>query len=153
MGSEIEAEQKRQCWECLQRRLVCDFTRPACKKCIRRGKDCPGYDGKKPLKWVEHGKGTSKHRQRRNCPKKDSEERQNATHTAAVQCPVTNDEISPITLLADEVSPVTLSADEAYYEDFEVAFNPTFELFDETADIVRTINYCKWIAELLSLLS
>lgn len=41
---------QKQCWECMKRRLVCDFTRPSCKKCSKRGIECPGY-GRKPLKW------------------------------------------------------------------------------------------------------
>lgn len=40
----------KQCWECLKRRLVCDFSGPSCRKCRKRGVDCPGY-GPKPLVW------------------------------------------------------------------------------------------------------
>ncbi|KAK4096853.1 hypothetical protein N658DRAFT_408306, partial [Parathielavia hyrcaniae] len=43
----------KQCWECRGRRLVCDFARPSCRKCQARGVDCPGYDDKKPLKWLQ----------------------------------------------------------------------------------------------------
>ncbi|KAL2128554.1 hypothetical protein VTI74DRAFT_9026 [Chaetomium olivicolor] len=43
----------RQCWECRRRRLVCDFTRPQCRKCQVRGVACPGYEGNKPLKWLQ----------------------------------------------------------------------------------------------------
>lgn len=43
-----------QCWACRRKRLVCDSTRPACKKCFKRGTVCPGY-GAKPLTWVEPG--------------------------------------------------------------------------------------------------
>ncbi|KAL1596423.1 hypothetical protein SLS60_009069 [Paraconiothyrium brasiliense] len=50
----------RQCWECLKRRLVCDCTLPHCKKCIKKGGECPGYDAQKPLQWVEPGKVTSR---------------------------------------------------------------------------------------------
>ncbi|KAF2264139.1 hypothetical protein CC78DRAFT_560443 [Lojkania enalia] len=60
----MQAVQKRQCWECLRRRLVCDFGQPACKKCTSSGKECPGYDEKKPLKWLDPGKVTSKSRKR-----------------------------------------------------------------------------------------
>lgn len=56
----------RQCWECLKRRLVCDYTLPHCKKCAKNGKTCPGYDEQKPLQWVEPGKVTS--RKRRKAP-------------------------------------------------------------------------------------
>ncbi|KAF2100044.1 hypothetical protein NA57DRAFT_38240 [Rhizodiscina lignyota] len=37
------------CQQCKVRKLKCDETRPACKNCIRRGNDCPGYT--KVLKW------------------------------------------------------------------------------------------------------
>ena len=60
----------RQCWECLRRRLVCDHTIPHCKKCIKRGRECPGYDAQKPLQWVEPGKITSR---KRTKPSKRSE--------------------------------------------------------------------------------
>lgn len=47
-----------QCWACRRKRLVCDSTRPACKKCFKRGTVCPGY-GAKPLTWVEPGQKKS----------------------------------------------------------------------------------------------
>ncbi|KAK4236604.1 hypothetical protein C8A03DRAFT_45407 [Achaetomium macrosporum] len=49
-----------QCWECRRRRLVCDSTRPRCRKCQVRDVDCPGYDGKKPLKWLQPQQVNSK---------------------------------------------------------------------------------------------
>ncbi|POR34951.1 Uncharacterized protein TPAR_04869 [Tolypocladium paradoxum] len=52
---------KKQSWECLKRRLVCDFSRPLCKKCCARGVSCPGYDHK-PLKWMAPGQTRSKQR-------------------------------------------------------------------------------------------
>ena len=60
----------RQCWECLKRRLVCDYTMPHCNKCVKKGRECPGYDAKKPLQWVETGKITSR---KRTKPSKKSE--------------------------------------------------------------------------------
>jgi hypothetical protein len=42
------------CWACRKGRLICDFTRPACRKCQARGTDCPGY-GAKPLVWIPNG--------------------------------------------------------------------------------------------------
>ena len=59
----------RQCWECLKRRLVCDHTLPHCKKCVKAGKECPGYDAQKPLQWVEPGKVTSRRRKKDLTPK------------------------------------------------------------------------------------
>lgn len=58
----ITTPPKRQCWECLRRRLVCDFTLPSCKKCQKAGKTCPGYDPQKPLQWLAPGKVTSRRR-------------------------------------------------------------------------------------------
>lgn len=57
----------RQCWDCLKRRLVCDFTLPHCKKCLKNGRQCSGYDEKKPLQWVETGHVLS--RKRRKAPR------------------------------------------------------------------------------------
>lgn len=64
-----EKKATRQCWECLKRRLVCDHTLPHCRKCIKAGKDCPGYDEQKPLQWVEPGKVTSRRRNKNTAPK------------------------------------------------------------------------------------
>lgn len=60
----IEDGRKRHCWECLRRRLVCDFTLPACNRCIKSGITCPGYDEKEPnrLKWLAPGKIKSRTR-------------------------------------------------------------------------------------------
>ncbi|UPX10496.1 uncharacterized protein EKO05_0001154 [Ascochyta rabiei] len=64
-----EEKATRQCWECLKRRLVCDHTLPHCRKCIKAGKECPGYDEQKPLQWVEPGKVTSRRRKKDGPPK------------------------------------------------------------------------------------
>lgn len=64
-----EERATRQCWECLKRRLVCDHTLPHCKKCIKAGKDCPGYGEQKPLQWIEPGKVTSRRRKKDSPPK------------------------------------------------------------------------------------
>ncbi|KAF1953429.1 hypothetical protein CC80DRAFT_477989 [Byssothecium circinans] len=64
--AEKEEKEKatRQCWECLKRRLVCDCTLPHCKKCVKNGKECPGYGDQKPLQWVANGKVTSRRRRK-----------------------------------------------------------------------------------------
>ena len=56
------ADDNRPCWECLRRRLVCDYTRPACRKCVRTGIVCPGYGNAKPLKWLTPGSVTFRRR-------------------------------------------------------------------------------------------
>ncbi|QMW44407.1 hypothetical protein G4B11_007827 [Aspergillus flavus] len=60
------ATHQRHCWECMRRRLVCDFARPTCNKCRSAGVACPGYDEKKPLRWLAPGKVTSRARRRRS---------------------------------------------------------------------------------------
>ncbi|KAF3765324.1 putative C6 finger domain protein [Cryphonectria parasitica EP155] len=56
--SVVESARQRHCWECVRRRLVCDFKRPACTRCSASGLDCPGYGGVKPLRlrWLDPGK-------------------------------------------------------------------------------------------------
>ncbi|KAF2014582.1 hypothetical protein BU24DRAFT_451583 [Aaosphaeria arxii CBS 175.79] len=66
--SDKPTNQRRQCWACFKRRIVCDFGLPACKKCQNAGMECPGYDEKKPLKWLEPGRVTSKTRTKRKIP-------------------------------------------------------------------------------------
>ena len=56
-------EVPKQCWECRKRRLVCDSTKPTCKKCRVRRVECPGYTSK-PLKWTQPC--TDKPRRRRD---------------------------------------------------------------------------------------
>jgi len=53
---------KRHCWECLRRRLVCDGGQPFCHKCDGAGVVCPGYDDKKPLRWIANGTISSRPR-------------------------------------------------------------------------------------------
>lgn len=59
----VEAR-KRHCWECLRRRLVCDFQVPCCKRCVGSGVNCPGYAEIPPirLKWLAPGKVKSRQR-------------------------------------------------------------------------------------------
>ncbi|OLN96703.1 hypothetical protein CCHL11_02335 [Colletotrichum chlorophyti] len=48
--------QRRHCWECQRRRIVCDSALPFCGKCRAAGLVCPGYEDKKPLTWLAPGK-------------------------------------------------------------------------------------------------
>ncbi|KAK6204176.1 hypothetical protein LQW54_008410 [Pestalotiopsis sp. IQ-011] len=63
---QIPVREKRHCWECMRRRLVCDSAPGACNKCKNRGVVCPGYDDKKPLRWLTPGKVLSKPRRPKN---------------------------------------------------------------------------------------
>ncbi|CAI0653183.1 unnamed protein product [Colletotrichum noveboracense] len=65
-SSSPEAPDRRRCWECLRRRLVCDATRPVCNKCRVAGIVCPGYDDKKPLTWLAPGKVTCRTRRKKS---------------------------------------------------------------------------------------
>ncbi|KAK8054600.1 hypothetical protein PG994_009667 [Apiospora phragmitis] len=58
MADSSDSSPKRHCWECRRRCLVCDFTQPACKRCISSGVDCPGYSTVKPVRiqWLPPGR-------------------------------------------------------------------------------------------------
>ncbi|KAL2266660.1 hypothetical protein VTJ83DRAFT_6012 [Remersonia thermophila] len=53
------------CWECRRRRLVCDGTKPICKRCRAAGIVCPGYADRKPLTWLAPGRVVSRPRKKR----------------------------------------------------------------------------------------
>ncbi|KAI1111532.1 putative C6 finger domain protein [Nemania sp. NC0429] len=73
----MEDDQRYHCWECSRRRLVCDSTRPVCRRCAMTGLTCPGYGGVEPskLRWLAPGRVVSRTRR----PKRPSPN----THTAA----------------------------------------------------------------------
>ncbi|KAI0197162.1 C6 zinc finger domain-containing protein [Xylaria flabelliformis] len=60
----MEDDQRYHCWECFWRRLVCDSTRPICRRCIMTGIACPGYSEVEPsrLKWLAPGRVVSRTR-------------------------------------------------------------------------------------------
>ncbi|KAK1974710.1 fungal-specific transcription factor domain-containing protein [Colletotrichum cereale] len=64
LSSSREAPERRRCWECLRRRLVCDAITPVCNKCRVAGIVCPGYDDKKPLTWLAPGRITCRTRRK-----------------------------------------------------------------------------------------
>ena len=74
------AQKNHHCWECRRRRLVCDSTKPVCKKCQLARIVCPGYDEKQPLRWLKPGKVTCRTRkskspsEREDAPKKEGRE-------------------------------------------------------------------------------
>ena len=83
MAETGEKRATRKCWECLQRRLVCDKTLPRCNKCQKRGGQCSGYDDAKPLQWVQPGMVTSKRRR-----KKDGSSRKRSSDNTAAETEV-----------------------------------------------------------------
>lgn len=79
--SGTEKTQRRHCWECLRRRLVCDSTHPICIRCSTRGVICPGYDNSKPLKWLSPGRVTSRNRRLKGASSDKIEDDHNETTT------------------------------------------------------------------------
>ncbi|KAI0402884.1 fungal-specific transcription factor domain-containing protein [Xylaria palmicola] len=69
----MEDDQRYHCWECSRRRLVCDSTRPVCRRCLMAGIKCPGYNGIEPsrLKWLAPGRVVSR-TPRMNRPSSDT---------------------------------------------------------------------------------
>ncbi|KXH59010.1 hypothetical protein CNYM01_08455 [Colletotrichum nymphaeae SA-01] len=67
-----EIPEKRRCWECQRRRLVCDSVKPVCNKCRASGIVCPGYDDRKPLTWLAPGKVTCRTRRKGRVVDKDT---------------------------------------------------------------------------------
>lgn len=46
---------RKRCWDCVRRRLVCDLGRPACNRCQTAGFTCSGYGDKKPVQFLAPG--------------------------------------------------------------------------------------------------
>ncbi|KAI5859444.1 fungal-specific transcription factor domain-containing protein [Durotheca rogersii] len=63
----MEQRQKRHCWECRRRCLVCDFALPGYKRCSSSGVECPGYGNVKPtrFKWLAPGRVNSRSRRQK----------------------------------------------------------------------------------------
>ncbi|KAL8369694.1 hypothetical protein RB595_000164 [Gaeumannomyces hyphopodioides] len=57
-----KAAPKRHCWECLRQNLVCDATKPGCRRCALAATSCPGYGDTKPtrLRWLAPGRVKSR---------------------------------------------------------------------------------------------
>ncbi|KAK5625752.1 hypothetical protein RRF57_001468 [Xylaria bambusicola] len=66
----MEDGQRYHCWECSRRHLVCDSTRPVCRRCIMARITCPGYGGVEPLrlKWLAPGRVVSRARRLKRPP-------------------------------------------------------------------------------------
>lgn len=63
------------CWECLRREVACDATHPACRICIDKGLVCPGYENRKPLRWLVPGTVTAWPRKRKKQQDKKKEQK------------------------------------------------------------------------------
>ncbi|KAF2004178.1 hypothetical protein P154DRAFT_617399 [Amniculicola lignicola CBS 123094] len=120
---------KRQCWECLRRRLVCDFARPGCKKCQTHGAECPGYGEKKPLKWLAPGKVKSRTRKQ----------------ALVKRTPHTSHDLEKCTVALTAITINELKAAEEMMEGWEgwadVEFVPRNELRSDLLDVVQAVYY------------
>ncbi|KAI0899558.1 fungal-specific transcription factor domain-containing protein [Annulohypoxylon nitens] len=50
MGTKSSEPQTKECRNCVLRRIRCDGTLPHCKKCMKKGTQCPGYG--QHIRWV-----------------------------------------------------------------------------------------------------
>lgn len=88
-----DKENKIPCWDCRKRSLICDYTRPACHRCIAKGLNCAGYDGTPPrqLKWLAPGRVSSRNRR---STKKDSSKKKAKTDISSTSSS-TSREVTP----------------------------------------------------------
>lgn len=119
-----ETGQRRQCWECTRRRLVCDSTKPHCNKCRVSGTECPGYGERKPLKWLAPGKVKSRNRKSRY-PLANK-----GSGNDTIVC-TTNGKKDQSQIMHRQIGE----------EELDIAI-PVIGLESETCAIVRAIDYC-----------
>ncbi|KAF2471146.1 C6 zinc finger domain-containing protein [Lindgomyces ingoldianus] len=114
----MEENRKRHCWECLRRCLVCDSTRPICKRCSTSGTVCPGYSDAKParLRWLAPGRVKSRNRRLKETPSNKIEN----SH--------------------DEMTTRAMAELSRWTDDLVI---PRFEINTETCDLVQAAEYCK----------
>lgn len=122
---------KRHCWECLRRRLVCDFGRPGCDRCADSGIDCPGYGETQPLRlrWLDPGKVSSQP------PKSSSDRRKRGIVSSKTMgsdhCENKNEEsmksLNEVLRFSDETRNVTV---------------PSRHLKTDVDALVDSLNYC-----------
>lgn len=123
-------DRKRHCWECLRRRLVCDFQQPGCKRCAASKVECPGYGETPPMrvKWLAPGKVTS--RQRKGTSNHQQHCRDSSTSTSI---PATSSEISRKS--SGFSSPD--SSDETQHEEI-----PRLHLKTDYHALIDSVEYC-----------
>lgn len=118
-----EAPERRRCWECLRRRLVCDAVKPVCNKCRVAGIVCPGYDDKKPLTWLAPGKVTCRTRRKSRVSENDSKAKSNTSKSKENQGKTIRKE--------KEIRKVS-----------ELIFHSA--LRTDVCDVYEAVQYCKW---------
>lgn len=109
--------QNQHCWECRRRRLVCDATRPVCKKCQDSKIVCPGYDEKQPLRWLKPGRVTCRTRKSKaggGGSRKDAAESGEGSGTATKYGELIHEEVKLITNF-EMVTNTEIVVQAAYY--------------------------------------
>jgi hypothetical protein len=58
---------RKRCWDCVRRHLVCDSGRPSCNRCKTAKIECSGYGEKKHVKFLEPGVVLFRPRRKNKC--------------------------------------------------------------------------------------
>lgn len=129
-------DNKKQCWECIRRRWVCDSTRPICKKCRNAGLVCPGYGEEKPLHFLAPGVVLSR-------PRKVKSARSQAT------CGISTVPISVDSKRSSSTDREGRELDMVLQNDtlIPTRSGPEIELFKsrtDVDDVVQAITYCQY---------
>lgn len=117
----IKGHDRRHCWECHRRCLVCDSEVPGCKRCHKSGIHCPGYGDVKPtrLRWITPGRVIS-----RDQKQKTTFSHKNQDNHAEVK-----------TGSASNIAPIEI--------DMHMPI-PRFEMNKEAHFMIQALEYCKW---------
>jgi hypothetical protein len=127
---------RKHCWECLRRRLVCDSTRPSCRRCCATGTPCPGYDeatrpSGRPIRWLEPGRVTSRGGSR------DRRLKGGGRFDDGIENPKEHDAKS-LTILTKPTT-TELSCRESSHR----TFTPRAELRTDMCALIEAVEYCK----------
>lgn len=145
----MDNDDRRHCWECRRRCLVCDSTKPSCKRCSTSGTTCPGYSRVKParIRWVEPGRVTSRARRRpkKSCHDAAHEEKKYviSTRNSSTSFPISNAGIPSFSLSVDPAIVPAFQVAEYFnsciYQDLkpelELGHNP--HIYELTARMVQ----------------
>ncbi|KAK8136480.1 C6 zinc finger domain protein [Apiospora sp. TS-2023a] len=117
---------RRYCWECQRRRLECDSTRPVCNKCRHAGVVCPGYEDKKPLRWLAPGRVTSRNRKRKT------------NTTVKAKKPENSDVV-----LQSKITVALKRAVQVATDLYAAPMIPVIHFRDDVSEAVQSACYCK----------
>jgi len=123
---------ERHCWECLRRRLVCDFQQPGCKRCAASEVECPGYGETPPMrvKWLAPGKVKSR---QRKCTSNHQQHCKDSSTSTTL--PATSSEIS-------RKSSGFSSTDSTTSDDTQHEESPRLHLKTDYHALIDSVEYC-----------